>query len=411
MISRRLQSLLSALTRPRPRSAATGDSVAPASGSAPGVTEVLEWYLEGALDYSQSLVMPVDTDPFVVGRDKTCALTIASTEVSRRHANFGRRGERLLVSDLGSTNGTFVNRKRITCETEVRDGDVVHLGKVELRVNRRSRTVSMDFAAAPQEDDSTMMIYIKDPNSDLSGKFVACERAFLAMLEHGDIDTAFQPIVTLPDPKVIAYEILGRGVREDLPKTPYQLLGIAEKLKREVQLSEMFRLRGLQLGRLLPGAPLLFVNTHPKERLGEGLRASLEQVRELMPEWRVVLEIHESAVTDLPMMRELKKVLNELHILLAYDDFGAGQARLNELVEVPPDYLKFDVSLIRNIDQASPNKRGMVQKLVDIATELGVPTLAECVETVAEVQVCNEMGFSHAQGFYFGRPATVETFL
>ena len=42
----------------------------------------------------------------------------------------------------------------------------------------------------------------------------------------------------------------------------------------------------------------------------------------------------------------------ELQIGLAYDDFGAGQARLVELVDVPPDYLKFDMKLVQNLQSA-----------------------------------------------------------
>ena len=102
------------------------------------------------------------------------------------------------------------------------------------------------------------------------------------------------------------------------------------------------------------GKELLFVNMHPAEIAGTQLIHSLRELRDQYPTVSVVLEVHESAVTDPRQMRELRANLISLDMGLAYDDFGAGQARLNELAEVPPDYIKFDVSLIRQIHEAPP---------------------------------------------------------
>jgi EAL domain-containing protein (putative c-di-GMP-specific phosphodiesterase class I) len=76
-----------------------------------------------------------------------------------------------------------------------------------------------------------------------------------------------------------------------------------------------------------------------------------------------VLEIHESAVTDGKAMGRLRERLGELGIKLAYDDFGAGQSRLMELVEVPPEYLKLDITLVRDIDQ-SERRQDLVRALL-----------------------------------------------
>jgi EAL domain-containing protein (putative c-di-GMP-specific phosphodiesterase class I) len=101
----------------------------------------------------------------------------------------------------------------------------------------------------------------------------------------------------------------------------------------------------------------------------------------------------------------LRRQLNDLSIELAYDDFGAGQARMLDLVEVPPDVLKFDISLIRNINNASPKRHKMVRTLVEMVRDFGISPLAEGIETSAEAETCLHLGFELAQGFYFGRPA------
>jgi EAL domain-containing protein (putative c-di-GMP-specific phosphodiesterase class I) len=98
-----------------------------------------------------------------------------------------------------------------------------------------------------------------------------------------------------------------------------------------------------------------------------------------------------------------------MNVRLAYDDFGAGQARLLELAEAPPHYLKFDRRFVMGIDQAPASRRRLVASLVAAARELLVKTVAEGVETAAEAEVCRDLGFTLAQGYHFGRPASVDT--
>jgi EAL domain-containing protein (putative c-di-GMP-specific phosphodiesterase class I) len=177
----------------------------------------------------------------------------------------------------------------------------------------------------------------------------------------------------------------------------------------EVELSRMLRWEGIRLGLQIPSQYMLFVNTHPLEiRIG-GLVESLQMLRSLAPNMSIVLEVHEAAITEPQDMRRLKASLEDLQIQLAYDDFGAGQARLSELVEAPPDFLKFDISLIRDIDRASPGRRKMLESLLQMVLDLGINPLAEGIERTEEAEVCKELGFLTAQGYAFGHPATLES--
>ncbi len=94
-----------------------------------------------------------------------------------------------------------------------------------------------------------------------------------------------------------------------------------------------------------------------------------------------------------------------LGVGLAYDDFGAGTARINELAEAPADYLKFDAALVRELDRAPETKRRLLTALLDSAHDLGMTPIAEGVETPAEREACRQTGFRLAQGFLLGRPA------
>lgn len=72
--------------------------------------------------------------PVIVGRSPGADIVIGASYVSGRHARFSLMGQNLFVEDLGSTNGTAVNGKRISEPAALRSGDVVSVGDVAIRV-------------------------------------------------------------------------------------------------------------------------------------------------------------------------------------------------------------------------------------------------------------------------------------
>ncbi len=98
--------------------------------------------------------------------------------------------------------------------------------------------------------------------------------------------------------------------------------------------------------------------------------------------------------------------LDELDIRLALDDFGLGE-RFLQLAEVPPDYLKFDISYVRGLVHATVAKRRMLSMLMAAARDLGAQPIAEGVETELEAGACAMMGFTLAQGYLYGVPISL----
>jgi EAL domain-containing protein (putative c-di-GMP-specific phosphodiesterase class I) len=127
-------------------------------------------------------------------------------------------------------------------------------------------------------------------------------------------------------------------------------------------------------------------------------------MRQDNPDQPIALEVHEACAVDAPTIKMLRLVLDDLGMQLAYDDFGAGQARLHELVEARPDFLKFDRKLIAGLDSATPERLQMLQSLVEMCRQLEIMTLAEGIETAGEARACRLMGFQLMQGYFFGRP-------
>ena len=191
-----------------------------------------------------------------------------------------------------------------------------------------------------------------------------------------------------------------------------ELFYLAEEINLTVELSTAFRHEGLRQSQRLSTEVEIFVNTHPTELQDQArLLDSLASSRRHYPAVSIVLEIHESAVADLDALRELRRELTELGVGIAFDDFGTGQARLLELTDVAPDYLKFDAASIRNIHLATRKRRDMVATLVNLARDMGIVTVAEGVEAQEEADTCADLGFEYAQGFHYGRPSLVGTWI
>jgi len=364
------------------------------------------WFLEGATAGGDALFIPLESMPFHIGRDSACELRLIAQDVSRVHARIDENGsDGLTLCDLGSTNGSFVNRERLdpNLATPISSGDILHIGKSEFRLKSRS----VKFADTGAGSDSMKMTVMADLAASLPEHFALQEQEFLEMLSKDMVTVAYQPIVDFEHRRLAAYEVLGRGKHPLLPQEPVRLLELARLLGKEVDLSEAFRLAGARAAVNIPGPICLFMNTHPSEMFTERLFASLEAMMAVSPHMSLVIEVHETAVAEVARMKLLAQRLKSMGLKFAYDDFGAGQSRLNELAEVPPDFVKFDMSLIRDIDRASTTKQTMLSRLVNMVTDLGAVALAEGVETEGEAVLCHQMGFKLCQGYLTGRPTLV----
>jgi EAL domain-containing protein (putative c-di-GMP-specific phosphodiesterase class I) len=352
------------------------------------------WHLVSQKDESGTARRnAINEFPFTIGRRADLRLCLSCESVSGLHCTIEREGDELWIEDQHSRNGTFVNGRRISERTQLLDGDLLQIATVMFRVAR-------------QDEES---------QSHTQHAAGACDQA-LAVLQFEKLMSVpalvpyFQPIVNLKaaTPEVIGYEVLSRSPLVGL-QTPSSMFLAAALLNQEVELSQLCRSEGMRASASLATSPHLFLNTHPAELADPAeLCYSLQSLRNQYPEVPFTLEIHEAAVADTATMRLLKRVLNHLRIGLAYDDFGAGQARLIELVDVPPDFLKFDRSLVQAIHTASLERQQMLGTLVRMAAELGIATLAEGIECIEEAEVCRQLGFNYSQGYLHGRPAPVE---
>lgn len=90
---------------------------------------------------------PIEGEELLLGRDLANEIAISDPEVSRRHARFFMQDENVMVEDLGSTNGTFLNGERISSPQQLRAGDVITLGE----------SIVLVFEKAGYDPDATVV--------------------------------------------------------------------------------------------------------------------------------------------------------------------------------------------------------------------------------------------------------------
>lgn len=217
----------------------------------------------------------------------------------------------------------------------------------------------------------------------------------------GALWLAHQPIVEASSHHLMGYEALMRIDDTAFPGPP-ALLELAQECGRLPVLGRTVRQRAARAVAQLPKDLVLFVNIHPSDLLDESLRDSRGPLS--MMAQQVVLEVTERAsIEGIPEINEIVAELRRLGYRLAVDDLGAGYSGLSSLTVLEPEFVKIDMSLVRDIDKA-PAKQRIVAGIIALARELGMTVVSEGVETNAERDALISLGSHLLQGYLIGRP-------
>ncbi|WP_449257500.1 EAL domain-containing protein [Bosea sp. (in: a-proteobacteria)] len=216
---------------------------------------------------------------------------------------------------------------------------------------------------------------------------------------------AFQLIVDLASGAApYAYEALVRGTNGEGAAHVLSGIGGADAAAFDAAC----RRRAVELAQRL-GLPCHLSVNISAEAVGHpahGLLSTLEAARGLgFPERRLIFEISEHrALGDLRRAKAEIAACRRRGALIAYDDFGAGYNCIAALLEIRPDILKLDMSLIRGID-ADVRRRAIMSAIHDVCRRLRIAVIAEGIETRQEMDALRDLGIKLMQGYYFARPA------
>jgi len=213
----------------------------------------------------------------------------------------------------------------------------------------------------------------------------------------------FQPIVHAKTRKRFGYEALLRSTDRSLPH-PGAILDAAERLERIPAVGRAVR---AQSAKVIAAAPvergLVFINLHLLDLFDKQLTSAFAPLSKVAS--RVILEITERTSLEGEIdLRYRVAELRELGFKIAIDDLGGGHARMGTFTLLDCDFVKLDMSLVRDVDQ-HPMKQRLIKSVTDLCRDQGITVIGEGVETDAEAKVLVDLGCDLLQGYLIARPA------
>ena len=229
-------------------------------------------------------------------------------------------------------------------------------------------------------------------------------------VERGELELHYQLQTTLSDGKICGAEALMRWRH---PKrgtvSPGEFIPLAEETEVIVEMGEWAlrtACRDAAAGKI-PGT--VAVNLSPvqfkKDNLAETIHAILLETG-LSPR-RLEVEVTESTImSDQTHGLHILRKLKAMGISVAMDDFGTGYSSLATLHAFPFDKLKLDQSFVKRLpDDAAA--AAIVRTVLALGDSLGMPVLAEGIETEAQWQFLNDAGCAKGQGYLFAKPVAL----
>lgn len=209
-----------------------------------------------------------------------------------------------------------------------------------------------------------------------------------------------QPVVELATGAVWGVEALARFPGHPQPG-PAAWFDAASLDGRGPALEALALSGGLDVLPLLPSGCHLTVNLSAQALLTPGIQRQLLDVAD--PRLLIELTEHE-LVADYPALQDVLWEMREAGIGLGIDDFGAGHSSWRHVLQLEPEVLKLDLSLVQGVD-ASSQRQAMVGAMVSYCRGTDTILIAEGVEEAGDLAALLRLGVAHAQGWFLARPA------
>ena len=221
-------------------------------------------------------------------------------------------------------------------------------------------------------------------------------------LENDDILVYFQPIVD-KDGVINKYEALVRMRDGDKIVSPYFFLAVSQSTKYYHYITERVILKTFETFK--DRDEMFSINLVAQDIMDEEIVSLIfDRLKTCKNVTKVVFEIVESEdVYDVQEVSDFIRRIKEIGSKIAIDDFGTGFSNFSYIMQIRPDFLKIDGSIIKNIDKDESAKQ-ITKTIVSFAKELNIKTIAEYVYSEEIYKLCEELGVDEYQGYYFSEP-------
>lgn len=237
------------------------------------------------------------------------------------------------------------------------------------------------------------------------------ENALRRALEHGQLQLYYQPLIDLQSGRVIGAEALLRWHHTELGAVaPAEFIPVAEASGLVSAIGEWALRNAVRQLRIWIDAGLPALSMAVNLSAAQFHHADLPALAsEILNEAGLSAEHLELELTEGAAMQDPQRaiaVMADLHargIRVSIDDFGTGYSSLSYLKRFRAHKLKIDQSFVRDISD-DPDDKAIVGAIIHMANSLGLRTIAEGVETEAQLAFLRQQGCDEAQGYLFSRP-------
>ena len=268
----------------------------------------------------------------------------------------------------------------------------------------------MAMYRAKQEGRGTYRFFQRSMEAELRAQ-AALEDDVRRAVANGEIEPHYQPLIRLSENSLTGFEILARWkhpTRGDVP--PDVFIPVVERLGLIADLTYALLRRACREAKDWPPEITIALNVSPfhlDDPLLPVKFLSILSETEFPPR-RLEIEVTENAVThNLEAAQQAVKTLQDLGIKISLDDFGTGYSNLSHLRQFRFDKIKIDRSFVQSMETDAGNAT-LVHSILDLAKNLGLPTVAEGIEHIEALRRIVAGGGEFGQGFYFAKAMPAE---
>lgn len=220
------------------------------------------------------------------------------------------------------------------------------------------------------------------------------------------LSSAYQPIISLNHRRIVGHEALVRAHdSQGKAVSPLQLFNQPQTIEDTIELDRLCRLlHSFNFASAKAKNEWLFLNVNPEVISNGHLYGSffsqMIQDASIAPS-QIVIEVLENQVSDEVQLIESIDYYRQIGCLLAIDDFGAGHSNIDRVLNLEPEIVKLDRSLLCN---TSPKARRILSNLVSLLHEAGCLVVLEGIETLDETLLAFDVDADLVQGFFFSSP-------